>query len=326
MSHRSVKELSDLAGHLDLRSLQIFRSIVETGSLTEAAVREHLVVSAVSRRVAALEQLLGEPLLERSRDGVAPTSAGLELVERIDELFDVLGRLHKDAKAHRSGLRGEVRLQSNASALADVLPARIASFMREHPSVVLNLKQSDSVQVVRSVRGGDAHIGVFSSYASADGLETFVLTKTRLVVIVPVGHPLAKRKSTTFADTLGYDYVVLQDGHSLSALLTHMLRIARRLPSPMRIRAKAADVRVACRFVEAGLGITLAPATSAQLYSEKLNLAVINLSDEWAAIRHDICVRDRALLPAAARNFLDYLVRSGARGGPHAGIEPPSAP
>jgi DNA-binding transcriptional LysR family regulator len=310
MSRRNPLSVPGLAARLDLQTLQIFLTVAETGSLTEAAVRGHLVVSAVSRRVAALEQLLGTTLLERRHDGVAPTAAGRELVERIHELSLVLERMQEGAEAHRAGLRGEVRVHANTSALLDRLPGRIASFLAMHPAVDVRLKEWDSAQVVRSVREGVAHVGVYSSYVPAQGLETFTLTETRLVLVAPEHHPIAAAKAVRFEDTLQHDYVVLQDGESFSALLTHMHGIARRFSAPMRIRIKAASVGAACRFVEAGLGITLVPATSASLFSGKLRLVEVELLDDWAAIRHDICVREEAALPPVARRLVEHL-RSG---------------
>src|SRR5256886_15748546 len=60
----------------DLVDLDLFRHIVEAGSITGGAERAHLALAAASTRVRQMEQTLGAPLLVRSRQGVTPTEAG----------------------------------------------------------------------------------------------------------------------------------------------------------------------------------------------------------------------------------------------------------
>jgi DNA-binding transcriptional LysR family regulator len=296
-----------LAARLDLHTLQIFLTVVDAGSLSEAAAREHLVVSAISRRVAELERVVGVDLLERRHDGIVPTSAGLELVEHVRELLRVLERIDEGLGAHRAGLRGEVRIHVCTSALLDRLPAKLTAYLAAYPGVDIRVKELDSVQVVRGVREGHAHMGIYSSYVATDGLQTFPFSNDGLAVVAPAGHPLARRKSVRFEETLPYEQVVLQDGETFSALLVHMHGMAGRCAAPMRIRLKVKTSGAACRFVNAGLGIAVLRESSANLYAPALNIAVIRLREDWASLRHDICVRDAGILPAAARRLIEDL-------------------
>lgn len=296
-----------LGSRLDLHTLQIFLTAVEKGSLSEAAACEHLVVSAVSRRIADLERIVGIPLLERRHGGIVPTSAGRELADHAIELKRALKRIEEGLHAHRSGLCGEVHLHASSSSLLDRLPAEVAAFMALQPGVDVRVKELDSVRVVHNVLKGDAHIGVCSSYVSARGLQTLPYTKSPLVVVAPPGHPILKHASVSFEETLQYDQVILQDGDTFSALLLHMQSVASRLGIPMRSRVRVANIGVACRFVEAGTGIAIIQEASARLFAHALKLPIIMLSDEWAATRHDICIRNEASLPPAARHVFEYL-------------------
>jgi hypothetical protein len=60
----------------DITTLRLFVAVCDAGNIARAAEQQHIVASAVSKRLAALEQTLGTPLLERRRGGVAPTAAG----------------------------------------------------------------------------------------------------------------------------------------------------------------------------------------------------------------------------------------------------------
>lgn len=296
-----------LARQLDLRTLELFLAVVETGSFTEAAIREHLVVSAVSRRIASLERLVGAKLVERRRGGVAITSAGRELAVRASEVELVLARLLDGLEAHRRGLRGEVRLYANTSALLDRLPASIASFLDAYPEVNIQLKECDSFHVIRGVRDGHAHIGIYSSYARGPRLQAYPYFDNQLVIVTSVHHPLAKSRVVSFDEALRYDFVSLQDGDAFSSLLGHLQTFAQRRSRSMRIRIKAASMAASCKLIEAGVGIAILPATTARLFAGVLHISTVKLRDSWASIHTVVGCRNENALPPAARRMFEHL-------------------
>jgi DNA-binding transcriptional LysR family regulator len=296
-----------LAARLDLHTLHIFLTVVEAGSLSEAAAREHLVVSAVSRRMTELERVAGASLFERRHDGITPTAAGLEMASHVRELRRVLERVEEGLGAHRAGLRGEVRLHACTSALLDDLPSALTHYIAAHPDVDVNVRELDSAQVVRGVRDGHAHVGISSSYVCTEGLLAFPFRSDSLAAVVPAGHALARCKSVRFKETLPYEHVALQDGEAFSALLAHMQGVAGECATSMRIRIKVRTSGAACRFVDAGLGVAVLRESSARLYAAGLNLVMVPLREKWSSLRHDICVRDLDTLPAAARQLVEEL-------------------
>ena len=66
---------------LDLTTLRLFVTVCETGNIARAGERANIVGSAISKRLAQLEEALGTPLLARKRHGVVPTEAGQALLE-----------------------------------------------------------------------------------------------------------------------------------------------------------------------------------------------------------------------------------------------------
>jgi DNA-binding transcriptional LysR family regulator len=224
------------------------------------------------------------------------------------DLKQVLQRMDQSLDEHREGVRGEISLHAPTSALLGCLPKIVAGFMADHPLVDIQVREWDSVKVVRSVEDGSAHIGVYSSYVSAPvGLRTFAYASTRLVVVAEPGHPICRDETTCFEETLKYEQVVLQDGDSFSALLLHMQHIASSFELPLRVRCRVASFGTACRFVQAGAGIAILPADVASMFAGPLHLRLVDLSDPWAATRHDVCARQDAVLPVAARLLLERL-------------------
>src|ERR1700739_4473671 len=81
-----------VGGQMDVKQLKAMLTVVETGSVTQAAELLHLVQPAVTRQVRALEDELGVALFERTRHGMRPTPAGTGMVERARRVLTELDR------------------------------------------------------------------------------------------------------------------------------------------------------------------------------------------------------------------------------------------
>src|SRR5690242_20107941 len=95
---------------LDPVSLQHFVAVCEEGSIARAAARESLVASALSKRIAALEEDVGVPLLVRRRRGIEATAAGQALLARAREVLAGLEQLRAEMGAFGQGVQGSVRV------------------------------------------------------------------------------------------------------------------------------------------------------------------------------------------------------------------------
>ena len=124
------------------RSLRIFVSAVRHGSLTAAARELDLSQSAVSHAIRRLESQLGPRLLDRSRTGVTPTSAGAALVNQIDPAFAAIDGAV--AATQQSQKVGPVSLSVSTSLASWWLLPRLPDFKREHPDVSLRLITADT--------------------------------------------------------------------------------------------------------------------------------------------------------------------------------------
>src|SRR5262245_9659528 len=96
----------------DLVSLKIFVAVAECGNLTRAAEREHLAVSAISKRIAELEELVAVPLLQRYPRGVGLTPAGQSLLHHARQLLNQVDRMDAELGEFAGGAKGHVRLHA----------------------------------------------------------------------------------------------------------------------------------------------------------------------------------------------------------------------
>src|SRR5947207_286121 len=220
-----------MARPLDPVSLQHFIAVCEEGSIARAAEREALVASALSKRIAGLEAEVGVPLLTRRRQGVEPTPAGQALLARAREVLAGLDQLRIEMGAFGTGVQGSVRVLASPSVLAERLPEDIAAFMAEHPGIHVALEERTSPDIVRGVREGSADLGVLWDLIDLAGVQVLPYRTDRLCVALSPDHPLARRPSLAFADTLDQPSIGVSPGGQLDQLLRRHAALLGRLPS-----------------------------------------------------------------------------------------------
>src|ERR1700745_597277 len=113
----------------DLADLNLFRHVVEAGSITAGAERANLALAPASPRVRNMEEALGAALLVRGRQGVAPTPAGRTLLAHARAILRQAERLREDLGAYAGGLAGQIRVLSNTNALTELLAGALTSFL-----------------------------------------------------------------------------------------------------------------------------------------------------------------------------------------------------
>jgi DNA-binding transcriptional LysR family regulator len=254
VNSRHVNSRHVMSRPLDPVSLQHFVAVCEEGNIARAAARESLVASALSKRVSALEAEVGVPLLTRRRRGVEPTAAGQALLVRAREVLAGLDQVRVELSAYGQGVQGSVRVFASPSALAERLPDDVASFGELHPGIRISLDERMTPEIVRGVREGRADLGVlWDSIADLSNLWVRPYRSDRLSVVMPPGHPLARRPSLRFVDTLDQPSINVSPGGQMDQLLRRQAALAGRLPA-YRMQVSSLAQRMAGHLVAAAAG------------------------------------------------------------------------
>ena len=288
----------------DLIDLRLFCEVADAGSITRGAERSALALAAASTRIRNMEDALGAPLLERSRQGVTLTPAGRTLRKHARTILSQTARLREDLGAYAGGLSGEVRLLANTNALTEFLPEALSAFLAGHPHVSVNLEERLSDEIVGLVAEGVGDVGIVAGTVDMGSLETFPFRSDRFVVVSSAVHPLAQRSSMTFADVLGFDLVGLDRASSLQRFLSTK---AAREGRPLRLRVQLRSFDAVCRLVECGVGVGVVPETTARRAARTMSLGIVQLTDDWARRDLTICVRDLGQLAPYARELVNSL-------------------
>lgn len=304
---------------LDLTSLRLFVTVCDTGNMRRAGEEANMVASAVSKRLAQLEDTVGARLLLRKRHGVAPTPAGETLLQHARSMLLSAQRIARDMASHAAGIQGRVNVLATASVMAESLADHIAQFLQqpEHRNIQIDLEERISPEVVRGIREGVASLGICWDAAETGLLHTHTYSHDHLCVAVPADHPLAQRETLQLADTLDYEHVIMP---SNSAVEVKLLREAASLGRHLRHRVIVTNFQAAMRVVRAGLAIAVVPREVTPLHAEAWKLSILPLTEPWARRRFVLCHRGEDTLTPAALLLLNALAAHAHDGAVNASI------
>jgi DNA-binding transcriptional LysR family regulator len=296
---------------VDTQLLEVFQAVARYGSITIAARRLGFTQSAVSRQIAALEAQVGVPVFDRLPRGVALTEQGRTLLPHAQSILDRLTAARHDLDQLRGLGSGRLRVGAFPTAVAALVPRALASFRDAYPDVALSLVEGHTPALLERLAEGDADLAVVSSPPTATidagRFDLHHLLDERLLVAVPRGHRLARRRTVRLAELADDPFIVG------SATAEESLMRAS-LPSGFapRIDIVAAEWTGKLGCVAAGLGVALIPALAIRSTPADLTLLRLHRDDEAVRRIFAAMPAGRTRPPAVSR-FLTHLAQTARR-------------
>ncbi|KAB0490188.1 LysR substrate-binding domain-containing protein [Pseudomonas vancouverensis] len=293
--------------HFDLTDLRLYLNILDSGNITAGAARSHLSLAAASARIRAMEASSGIEFLARNRRGVSPTPAGDALARHARVLLQQTERMQQELAEYAKGVKGQVRLLCNTTAITEYLPELLADFLHDHPNLSIDLQELPSTRITHALRQGAADLGIVSDAVDITGLQARAFRDDPLALIMPGDHPLASAQVLSFADTLSHDYVSL---NANSALAVYLEEQALHAGLRMQVRIRADGFDGVMRMVARGAGLAIVPVAALERRPYEPAIKSFALHEPWGQRKLLLCARDFAVLPAYAKALLQALSHS----------------
>ena len=289
-----------------IRSLEIFRTVVDTGSFSAAAERLHTVQSNVTAHIKKLETELEARLLER-RTPVVPTPAGRQLLDyarRIVALHDdAVARFHPQAEP-----AGVLRLGSMETTAAVHLPGLLSTFSRRWPHLAVHLRTGTSCELLEAVRAGRLDAAFVAAEKVGDDVllrpvfeERLVLVSGRPLEAMPDRATLARTPFLAFRQGCGYR-------HSIEKLFAE-----HRVPAPHIHEFGSLDAIAGC--VAAGMGLALLPESTVRQYRQRFELHTLTLPASFADVTTQLATLQRPSWSRALEVFMEGMEAERPRDG-----------
>ena len=193
----------------DLFSLRLFITVCEQQSIARAAEIEHIAASAVSERIADLEEMLKAPLFHRTPKALEPTPSAHALLKHARIVMRDLAQLESQMADHAKGVCGQVRLHASVSTIVQHLPRDLQVFMTQAPGDPHRI--GGNRPAARSSRQWSKTARPLHIWRrpAMPGLVVLPYRSDTLVATAPIDHPIAAKPSVN----------LLRDGRiQLSAL------------------------------------------------------------------------------------------------------------
>lgn len=242
----------------DPRHLVTLAAVVRLGSFAAAADELGYTQPAVSQQIAELERRVGARVVVRRP--VRATEAGKVLLDTEAAISTSMSRAATELAALADGTGGEVRLGAFISAAAAIVPPALARLRATHPAVHITLRELEQRDTHALLFRGEIDLAITFDYEHAPepapaGLKQEHLMDDPIMVVLPVGHPLAGAGSVTPADLPPDAWInTVVDVRDLAASPIDGVR-----GSGHRLGFDGMDFRTALNLVAAGLGVALLP-------------------------------------------------------------------
>lgn len=198
---------------MKLSSLRYLVAFADEGSVSRAAERCHISQPTLSVALQNLEIELGVQLIERAKGHVALTDLGHQVVAQARRALDETRRVEMVAQTGRNPLTGEFRLGVIHTIGPYLLPELIASMRRTVPAMTLYIEENMTAMQADFLKYGTVDAAIIALPFDIPGIVTRPLYDEPFQVIVPAGHPWARRKKIAADEVRGDDVLVLKAGN-----------------------------------------------------------------------------------------------------------------
>jgi len=232
---------------LDLDTLEVLARVAETGSLTRAAEALGVTQQAVSARLRAAEQAIGQPLAHRTAFGSELTDAGRVVLGLAVPVLEASRRLEAGVVALREPV-GSLVVAASQTIAELLLPGWLLAHRDAAPDVSVRLIAGNSATVTELVRSGAADLGFTETPAEVPDLSSLVVTEDELVVVVAPHHPWARTPGITADDLAATPLLLREEGSGTRATVeAWVVESGLRLSSPAAVLETTGIIRANAR-------------------------------------------------------------------------------
>jgi LysR family transcriptional activator of glutamate synthase operon len=286
---------------VEIAQLRWFVKVAEGHTVTAAAEALHVSQPALSRGLARLEHELGAPLFDRVGRVLRLNANGRTLLDAARRALTSLDGAARTIGATTDPTTGTVRLAFLNTLGTHFVPALLSGFRARYPQVEFLLRQGGSARNEQALLDGDLDMVLAGPTSGTPDIEWRRLLDEPLVLVVPVGHRLAKRRSVRLAEVRDEPFVMFSHGFGLRPVTERLCEQAGFTP---RIAFEGEDPTMLRGLVGAGCGVGLLAPGPGPLP----DIAEIRVSQPRCARTIGVAWCPGHYRPAVVETFREYVL------------------
>lgn len=241
---------------MELRQLEYFCRIAESGSIHEAARRLNMSQPPLSYQLKQLEQELHTTLLVRTSKGVELTEAGQMLYRRANSLLEYARSTSREVS--EAGKKRVLRLGITSTTVPTILPD-ISRFVRQYPDVNFEVRDGTTFTLLQLLLDGIIDVSVARTPLRLENVESMLLCTEPMIAVFPPHSRTEKEGILGLRHLLGRPLILYRRYESL------ILEEFSRQNIQPDIFCVCDDARDAMLWVEAGLATAIFPQSMRSL-------------------------------------------------------------
>ena len=217
---------------MNLRQMEVFRAVMESGSVTGAARRLNISQPAVTGLLRHTEDVLRFRLFERIRGRLEPTPEARALHAQITQVFDRVDAVNRVVAGLQDSRLGTLDIVAIPALGVALLPSALGAFMVRHRESRIRFHMRPRQEMMEQVASGAADLGFGFLSPTFPRVTSREILRADLVCIMPRGHRLAEQATVSLADLAPYPLIAYTSAQGLAPIINGILAEARLAITP----------------------------------------------------------------------------------------------
>ncbi len=296
---------------MDIHRLMIFCKVIELQSFTKAAEALGLTQPTVSEHIRALEESLGEKLVDRLGREILPSPAGKVLCKYAHEIIQLRDKAVQAIGKFKGDLSGSLYVGASTIPGTYVLPRFVGTIKASYPSIQITVKIGGSGEIVKQILDGTVEFGIIGAKWDEKKILLEEIYSEELVLVVYKGHPWEGRESVGLDELAGAPFVLRERSSGTRVVTAQALEAAGFSPSLLNVVAEMGANEAVKEAIKARIGISIISWQAVREDIERGCLCAVPL--EQISIRRPFYLaqrKNRELSPLCSA-FLEHLRSAG---------------
>ncbi len=241
---------------MELQQLRYVVAVARAGNFSRAAEQCHVAQPSLSQQIRKLEGELGEKLFHRLQRAVKLTPPGEAFLRRALRILDEVDAAVREATETKQLVRGRLTIGVIPTLAPYLLPKIMPLFIRKFPGVEIDVQEDTTSRLIPLLLACEIDFALASQPINHPQLEVQGLFAEELLLAVPPGHALARKRAINARDLCGQRLIVLKAGHCLG---DQVLNFCERRDVQPNVCFRSAQLETIQSLVHSGVGLSLIP-------------------------------------------------------------------
>lgn len=250
---------------MNLRQIEVFRAVMLSGSVTNAARLLHVSQPGISRMLGHIELQLGVQLFERRKGRLNATPEAHALHGEVERVYQGVQRIDECARRLKTGAQLSLRVLASPSVGLELVPRALSRLAAHFPDARLYLETALVRDMVGQLIVGEADVAISTLPIEHALLASRRVGRWSLACVFPRGHALARQRHVSPRDVLKERLIAFSDDTPQGKFIEEWRR---GITTEPQLQIEVRSGQVACSLVASGAGLAIVDTLTARAWRD----------------------------------------------------------